>query len=651
MKRILLLFAAICSLQVAVAQKTIGKLPYDSVKVGGLKPNATYYDAVVKIEKGKLISDVVKADSISYIPLRDTLFTPERIGAMTVRPQDLTNYICLSVTPGTKKWFKNSIISSADLPIVISGSKVSMPASDYNQDGYLAAVDYTRFDSATRRWKIKTSTMYPYSYLYNVNIGDTIATSYKLNVKGTLNTTADALINGLTVGQGAGGSQSVVLGFEAGLLNTGIENTLIGHQAGKTNSGLLMVNIGYLNGNNNTGSNGGAVAIGASSFVNRSGGLYNIAIGYNTMSGGGNGGNNVAVGKASQNGNGSFNDNTSVGNVSLNNNTGDGNTALGFSSLLSNTTGTRNLAIGYYAGAYNTTVGHQLFVGVDDMTSYARAQTRSLMYGVFDTSLTTQKLTINGDFQATKDVKGNSLTFDSLVYNMDGLFMHGSNGKESVFLGHQSGNQTKTGSYNTGVGQYTLNKITTGEKNTGLGKAAGYNITTGSNNTLVGNNRTNATTGSNNTEIGGSTSSGIGASTGSGNISIGYNTSPDDPTANNQLNIGGWIKGREGNIGINTNDSSQRLVINGNVKLLTAGNKFYVATGSNASMGTATLSSGTVTVNTTAVTTGSKIFVSYSGTLTNPGFITTVNIVNGTSFDITSSSGTDGSAVNWWIIN
>ncbi len=397
MKRILLLFAAICSLQVAVAQKTIGKLPYDSVKVGGLKPNATYYDAVVKIEKGKLISDVVKADSISYIPLRDTLFTPERIGAMTVRPQDLTNYICLSVTPGTKKWFKNSIIISADLPLVISDAKISTPASDYNQDGYLAAIDYTRFDSATRRWKIKTSTMYPYSYLYNVNIGDTIATSYKLNVKGTLNTTADALINGLTVGQGAGGSQSVVLGFEAGLLNTGIENTLIGHQAGKTNSGLLMVNIGYLNGNNNTGSNGGAVAIGASSFVNRSGGLYNIAIGYNTMTGGGNGGNNVAVGKASQNGNGSFANNSSLGTAALNVNIADNNVAVGYNSGFLNTTGARNIFLGSSSGYNNSTASDQLFVNNFQTASYAEDQSKSLLYGNMSSTTSNQLLRINAN--------------------------------------------------------------------------------------------------------------------------------------------------------------------------------------------------------------------------------------------------------------
>ena len=67
--------------------------------------------------------------------------------------------------------------------------------------------------------------------------------------------------------------------------------------------------------------------------------------------------------------------------------------------------------------------------------------------------------------------------------------------------------------------------------------------------------------------------------------------------------------------------------------------------------GTATLSSGTVTVSTASIHTGYKIYVSVdtpSGTL---GFLSapTGSIVDGTEFVINSTSATDDSIVNWWI--
>lgn len=72
--------------------------------------------------------------------------------------------------------------------------------------------------------------------------------------------------------------------------------------------------------------------------------------------------------------------------------------------------------------------------------------------------------------------------------------------------------------------------------------------------------------------------------------------------------------------------------------------------GADATMGTATLVGGTVTVSTTAVTANSRIFVT---TQTLGGTIGTPYVsarVAGTSFDITSSSGTDTSTVAWLIV-
>lgn len=93
--------------------------------------------------------------------------------------------------------------------------------------------------------------------------------------------------------------------------------------------------------------------------------------------------------------------------------------------------------------------------------------------------------------------------------------------------------------------------------------------------------------------------------------------------------------------------------INGNLVLGTAGNKLSIATGANASVGTASLVAGTVTVSTTAVSASSKIFVTVGtlGTVVAPQAMYVDAIVAGTSFDITSADATDTSEVNWLIIN
>lgn len=76
---------------------------------------------------------------------------------------------------------------------------------------------------------------------------------------------------------------------------------------------------------------------------------------------------------------------------------------------------------------------------------------------------------------------------------------------------------------------------------------------------------------------------------------------------------------------------------------------------SNLSIGTATLGggTGTATVATTAVKTGAKIFLSVNAPGGTQGFLSapTASIIDGTSFVINSTSATDTSTVNWWIIN
>lgn len=91
---------------------------------------------------------------------------------------------------------------------------------------------------------------------------------------------------------------------------------------------------------------------------------------------------------------------------------------------------------------------------------------------------------------------------------------------------------------------------------------------------------------------------------------------------------------------------------NGNLSLATAGNKIIIATGSNASVGTSGVMSGTpgaVTVATTASSASAKIFYSRNVTGGTPGQVS-ITAQDGTGFTLTSTAN-ETSTFNWWIIN
>ena len=92
---------------------------------------------------------------------------------------------------------------------------------------------------------------------------------------------------------------------------------------------------------------------------------------------------------------------------------------------------------------------------------------------------------------------------------------------------------------------------------------------------------------------------------------------------------------------------------NGNLNLAHTGNKLLIHASTSASdaIGTATLVAGSVVVSTTAVTSSSIIFLTRNTAGGSLGNLTYGSIVNGTSFTITSSSGSDTSTVNYLIIN
>lgn len=87
----------------------------------------------------------------------------------------------------------------------------------------------------------------------------------------------------------------------------------------------------------------------------------------------------------------------------------------------------------------------------------------------------------------------------------------------------------------------------------------------------------------------------------------------------------------------------------GSLSVTTAGQGLAVKEGSNAKQGTSTLTAGSVVVANTSVTATSRIFLTSQVDGGTPGFLRVSTRTAGTSFTITSSSGTDTSTVAWEI--
>lgn len=96
----------------------------------------------------------------------------------------------------------------------------------------------------------------------------------------------------------------------------------------------------------------------------------------------------------------------------------------------------------------------------------------------------------------------------------------------------------------------------------------------------------------------------------------------------------------------NTGDISNSL---GHIKTTLAGKGFYLKEGTNAMMGTGTLSGGTATISTTAVAANSRIFLTDTGGGANIGSLTAGTITAGTSFVVNSTNVLDSSTFNWII--
>lgn len=393
------------------------------------------------------------------------------------------------------------------------------------------------------------------------------------------------------------GSNLIAMGNYALSLNTtGSNNVALGYQAlyantiGSDNTAIGSSSLF----NNTTGSNN--TSVGLAALYNNTTATFNTAIGYQALEANTHGGQNVAIGYNAMCANTGGDSCVGIGVYSLGGNTtGTDNTAIGFQALKTNTTGVDNTAIGYDA-AYKITGSNNTAGGWAALASASSAN-------------------------------------DNTAWGMESLNSNTS-GSNNTSDGYLNLGDNSSGSNNTSVGAEGLDANTTGKNNTSVGyNALGSNVSASSN-TALGCYAGNKNTAGQNVFLG--DSAGYSNTSGSNVIAIGYQAVN---TTSNTVQLG--------------NSSITKVTTNGSYVVTGTGNGLMIPAGSNCRVGTATLSAGTVTISNTAVTANSIIFVSYNtpggttGSLSAPAG----SISAGTQFVINSSSATDSSTVNWFIIN
>jgi len=328
-------------------------------------------------------------------------------------------------------------------------------------------------------------------------------------------------------------------------------------------------------------------------------------------------------------------DNFFFGNAGNSTATGNYNTGLGSFAVDSLTTGSSNIGFGYAALFKNKTASNNVAIG---HTSLFSNQTGSSNVAIGYESLYSLLINTGNTAIGYRSLKANTAA-NNTAFGFQSM-MGNTTGTSNVGIG-QALAANVTGSYNVGIGDFALNASTAGS-NTAVGYGAAVATSTGTNIAAFGFSAGRYLTTESNIIVLNS----IDRTTKAKDTTESVFISTQNATAANQrTKIGGL-----GNVGIGIYPT-EKFTVDGNLLLAIAGNKIKIATGTNASVGTATLVGGTVTVSTTAALTASKIFVTVVTPGGTQGFISVPTITNATSFVINSTSATETSTVNWWIIN
>jgi len=384
--------------------------------------------------------------------------------------------------------------------------------------------------------------IYPADQVRTINVGiGTTTPGAKLEV------TDEALIDGLTVGQGGGNdATSTAVGYNALSANiVGRGNTAVGYQA--LYSPTLSGNENTAVGKNTLYTNRGDfnTAVGVSALLSNNTGGRNVAIGWEALAANTTGGRNTATGFAALRFNASGSFNTANGYGALSSNTGSNNTAVGFNALTGNTTGIDNTATGSDTLSNNTTGNDNTATGFNAL--------RFNTTGYYNTATGHMALTNNSTGFANTASGWGALKNNTDHYNTAtgyrALFWN-TGGDYNTATGNSSLNGNTAGRFNTAHGNEALFKNTTGSFNTANGSASLWNNTIGINNTATGNEALRLNISGNN-----NTASGYRAlymnSTGNESTAIGYEALYSNTTGINNTALGyraGYTNTGSGNV-------------------------------------------------------------------------------------------------------
>lgn len=324
----------------------------------------------------------------------------------------------------------------------------------------------------------------------------------------------------------------------------------------KITGGDVMINtITVGNGRSSIVSN---TVLGRTALRDNTTGTHNVGIGMDALLKNTTGYDNIAIGSNSMIENTTGRDNTAVGYFSLHNNTsGNCNTGLGRGALGANITGSFNTGVGHHALYYNTT-------GVDN-TSVGYVSLQNNTTGVRNTGIGAGTLAnnttgANNSATGASALQLNTTGSNNTVAGSNALRLNTTGNNNSVFGSYASYYNT-IGVSNAAIGPYALYSNDSGSYNIAVGLNAAYHSVAADNNIAIGTNAlyTNVA-GINNVALGhyaGNTLDG-----GNNNILIGANIQPNvSVSASNQLNIGNWIYGDNGKIGLGVAIPTARLQV------------------------------------------------------------------------------------------
>ena len=177
------------------------------------------------------------------------------------------------------------------------------------------------------------------------------------------------------------------------------------------------------------------------------------------------------------------------------------------------------------------------------------------------------------------DIDGNIKFREYLANQKYGKILHFGNypfwdtvpaNPDEFYAGRGAGGAGPITKYNVGIGAYALGSLTglndannSGWYNTAIGKAAGFAIALGKWNVAVGANCVGSS-GNNNVYV--APNPGGAADSGNNNIVIGYGQRAPVAANSDQLNIGGWIYGAGGKIGLGVTNPTEKLEVAGSIK-------------------------------------------------------------------------------------